>query len=136
MDQVEITGSFITEFGSRREPSPGQKFLWAHVQLKNTSQKEIGLPAPEHYSVLYAASEFKPSYGHRQGYPDYTSLGATLFPGQSAAAWLRFEIPQDAGLPDTWFVYLPESAQVGVSPTSAHYPWSADHPLFAWLCGK
>src|SRR5688500_16519808 len=87
MDQAEITDSFITEFGSQREPSAGQKFLWVHLMLENVGESEIVLPAPENFSVLYAESEFKSIYGHRQGYVDYTDLGSTLFPGQELDAW-------------------------------------------------
>jgi hypothetical protein len=39
MDQSEITRDFINEFGSTRNPSSGQKFLWVHVQLKNVGGK-------------------------------------------------------------------------------------------------
>ena len=134
MDQTEITDSFITEFGSQRIPSAGQKFLWIHVTLKNVGKSEIGLPAPEHFSVLYAESEFKPTYGHRQGYADYTTLGSTLFPGQELNAWLRFDIPINADLMDLWFVFLPGSAQVGVSPSSPNYPYADNKPTYVWKC--
>lgn len=134
MDQNEITDSFITEFGSERVPSSGRKFLWVHVTLKNVGKSEIVLPGPEHFSVLYADSEFKPTYGHRQGYTDYTSLGSTLFPGQELNAWLRFDIPINADLIDLWFVFLPESAQVGVSPSSPNYPYPDNKPTYVWKC--
>ena len=134
MDQAEITDSFITEFGSQREPSAGQKFLWVHLTLENVGKNEIVLPAPENFSVLYAESEFKLIYGHRQGYMDYTDLGSSLFPGQKVDAWLRFDIPDTASLKDLWFVFLPISAQVGVSPSSPDYPYADNKPTYVWKC--
>jgi hypothetical protein len=134
MDQAEITSSFINEFGSQRMPPSGQKFLWVHVTLENVGQEEILLPEAENFSVLYAESEFKPVYGHRQGYADYTDLDSTLFPGQQPDAWLRFDIPDTAELEDLWFVFLPTSAQVGVSPTSPNYPYSENKPTYVWKC--
>ena len=134
MDQAEITDSFITEFGSQRAPSAGQKFLWIHMALKNVGESEIALPAPENFSVLYAESEFKPIYGHRQGYADYTDLASTLFLGQELNAWLRFDIPVAADLKDLWFVFLPESSQVGVSPSSPDYPYADNKPTYVWKC--
>jgi Domain of unknown function (DUF4352) len=135
MTQTEITDHFINEFGSQRIPSAGQKFLWVHVALKNAGKNEIPLPASEHFSVLYAESEFKPVYGHRQGYVDYTTLGPTLFPGQELDAWLRFDIPMAADLKEVWFVFLPESAQVGVSPSSPNYPYAENKPTYVWRGG-
>lgn len=135
MDQAEITDHFINEFGSQRIPSAGQKFLWVHVALTNAGKNEIPLPTSEHFSALYAESEFKPVYGHRQGYVDYTTLGSTLFPGQELDAWLRFDIPMTADLKDVWFVFLPESVQVGVSPSSPSYPYAENKPTYTWRCG-
>lgn len=132
MDQAEITDSFITEFGTQRLPSTGRKFLWVHVALENVGNDEITLPASENFSVLYTDSEFKPIYGHRQGYADYTDLGSTLFPGQELDAWLRFDIPGAAELSDMRFVFLPTSAQVGVSPSSPNYPYAANKPTYVW----
>jgi hypothetical protein len=134
MDQVEITESFTNEFNSRREPPAGQKFLWVHIALENVGKDEIALPESENFSVLYAESEFKPIYGHRQSYVDYTDLGATLFPGQELDAWLRFDIPDTADLKDLWFVFLPGSAQVGVSPSSPNYPYAENKPTYVWKC--
>jgi hypothetical protein len=134
MDQVEITDRFITEFGTQRLPSDGRKFLWVHVLLKNVGESEIVLPVPENFSVLYAESEFKPVYGHRQGYADYTDLVSTLFPSHELDAWLRFDIPNTADLKDLWFVFLPESAQVAVSPSSPNYPYSENKPTYVWNC--
>jgi hypothetical protein len=134
MEKAEITDSFITEFGSQRGPSVGQKFLWVQVRLKNVGKIGINIPTPEHFSTLYAKAEFKPTYGHRQGYADYTTLDATLFPGQQMDAWLRFDIPIAADLKNLWFLFLPESAQVGVSPASPNYPWTNGHPTYAWVC--
>lgn len=134
MDQAEITGSFTNEFGSQRLPPSGRKFLWIHVVLENVGTEEITLPEPENFSALYAESELKPIYGHRQGYADYTDLGTTLFPGQKLDAWLRFDIPDTAELKDLWFVFLPTSAQVGVSPSSPNYPYADNKPTFVWKC--
>jgi hypothetical protein len=136
MDQAEIGDSFVTEFGTQRLPSPGYKFLWIHVSLENAGTGEITLPASENFSVLYAQSEIKPVYGHRQGYKDYTDLGATLFPGQTLDAWLRFDIPVTAELKDLWFVFLPTSAEVGVRPSSPSYPYAENKPTYVWKCGQ
>jgi hypothetical protein len=135
MARAEITDHFINEFGSRRSPSAGQRFLWVHVALKNVGQDEIRLPETENFSALYADSEFKPIYGHRQGYADYSALSSTLFPGQELDAWLRFDIPVAAELSDLWFVFLPTSAQVGALPSSPNYPYAENKPTFVWKCG-
>jgi len=132
MDQAEITDRFVTEFGTQRVPSAGQKFLWIHIRLENVGAGEVALPASENFSVLYAESEIKPIYGHRQGYTDYTDLDSTLFPGQELDVWLRFDIPITAELKDLWFVFLPGSAQVAVSPSSPNYPYSDNKPTFVW----
>lgn len=134
MDQTEITEGFINEFGSQRVPSAGQKFLWVHVTLKNAGKSEIGLPAPDHFSVLYAESEFKPAYGHRQGYAEYTALGTVIFPNQELDAWIRFDIPTAAELNEMLFVFIPESSQVGVSPASPNYPYADHKPTYVWQC--
>jgi hypothetical protein len=134
MDQTEITDSFITEFGTQRTPSPGLKFLWVSVQLKNMGRDQIDIPQSEHFSVLYAAAELKPTYGHRKDYADYTALGSTLFPNQTVHAWLRFDIPSNAEPQDLRFVFLPESSQVGVSFSSPNYPYAEDHPAYVWKC--
>lgn len=134
LDQAEVTDRFVNEFGSQRVPSAGQKFLWAQVTLKNVGTNEILFPEPENFSVLYAESEFKPIYGHRQGYPDYADLDSTLFPEQEVDGWLRFDIPIAADLNDLWFVFLPTSAQVGVSPSSPNYPYAENKPTYVWQC--
>ena len=36
ISQAEITTSYLTEYGSGREPPAGQKFLWVHINLKNS----------------------------------------------------------------------------------------------------
>jgi hypothetical protein len=134
MDQPEVTDTFINEFGSQRVPPAGQKFLWVHLALENIGTAEILLPESENFSILYAESEFKPIYGHRQGYADYTDLGTVLFPGEKLDAWLRFDIPAEADLSELWFVFLPTSAQVGVSPSSPNYPYAEDKPTYVWSC--
>ena len=136
MDQLEITNEYLTDFGSTRTPPDGKKFLWVHVRLKNTSQVEMDVPVFEHYSILYAAIEIKPIYGHRDGYVDYTTLGKTIFPVQELDGWLRFDIPSTAELKDMRFVFLPESAQVGVSYSSPSYPYAEDKPTYVWDCGN
>jgi hypothetical protein len=134
MDQVEITDQFTTEFGSQRVPTGDQKFLWVHIRLENIGKDEITLPDSENFSVLYTESEIKPVYGHRQGYADYSDLGSPLFPGQELDAWLRFDIPATAGLKDLWFVFIPGSAQVAVSPSSPNYPYANNKPTYVWEC--
>lgn len=134
LDQVEIGDRFVTEFGTQRVPSAGKKFFWVHVRLENVGAGEIVMPAAENFSVLYAESEIKPIYGHRQGYADYTDLAPTLFPGQELDGWLRFDIPVAAELKDLWFVFLPTSAQVGASPSSPNYPYAGNKPTFVWKC--
>ena len=74
MDGLEITNEYLNDFGSTRNPPAGKKFLWVHVHLKNMGQIEKDVPVFEHYSILYAAVEIKPIYGHRNGYVDYTTL--------------------------------------------------------------
>lgn len=134
LDQAEITEDFITEFGSTRNPSPGMKFMWAHVQLKNVGQIEIEIPNLENFSVLYAATELKPTYGYRQGYTEYSTLGPILFPDQQADGWIRFDIPTAAELQDLLCVFLPESAQIGTTFSSPNYPYSEDKPTYVWKC--
>lgn len=134
MDQIETTEEFVTEFGSTRSPSPGNKFMWAHILLNNVGQIEIDLPRLENFSVLYAATEIKPTYGHRQGYKDFSTLPLKLFPDQQADGWIRFDIPAAAGLKDMLCVFLPESAQIGTSFSSPNYPYSDNKPTFVWKC--
>jgi len=133
MEQTEITEDFITEYGSTRSPSPGMKFIWVHVQLENVGQTQIDAPPPEHFSVLYAATELKPTYGHRKDYTDYTAIDPILFPNKEVNGWLRFDIPAAAELKDLRFVFLPESSQVGASFSSPNYPYS-DKPTYVWKC--
>lgn len=134
MDRLEITEDYITDYGSSRVPTEGNKFLWVHIRLKNTGQIEMDVPLSEHFSILYAATELKPSYGHRQGYAEYTTLGPLIFPNQDLDGWLRFDIPTTAELRDLRFVFLPESAQVGASYSSPNYPYADDKPTYVWNC--
>jgi hypothetical protein len=134
--QAELTDSYITEFGTQREPTQGQKFLWIQVQLENIGQNNLTLPTLEHFSALYAATEFKSTYGYRQGYPDYTTLDVTLLPGQKVAAWLRFDLPATPELQDVQFVFMPESFQLGVLPSSPAFPWGGQHPIYVWFCKR
>lgn len=134
MDQLEITQDYLTDYGSSRIPTEGNKFLWVHIRLKNTGQIEMDVPLPEHFSILYAAVELKPTYGHRAEYTDYTTVGPTIFPNQDLDGWLRFDVPAAAELRDLRFVFLPESSQVGASFTSPNYPYADDKPTYVWKC--
>jgi hypothetical protein len=135
MDQLEITQDYMTDYGSSRIPPAGQKFLWVNIRLENMGQSELDVPLSEHFSVLYAGTELKPSYGHRQGYADYTTLGSVIFPNQKLDSWLRFDIPTAAELNELRFVFLPESSQVGSSFSSPNYPYAEDKPTYVWKCG-
>jgi len=134
MDKLEISNEYITDFGPTRIPPSGKSFLWVHIRLKNTSQVEMSVPSFEHYSILYAAIEIKPIYGHRSGYTDYTTLSDSIFPDQSLDGWLRFDIPDTAELNEMRFVFLPESVQIGTSYSSPSYPYSRDKPTYVWNC--
>ena len=134
MDRIEITQDYVTDYGSTRSPSPGQKFLWVHLGLKNAGHIEMNMPLSENFSVLYAGTELKPSYGHRQGYADYTALGSVIFPNQELDSWLRFDIPTAAALNELRFVFLPGSSQVGTSYSSPTYPYADDRPIYVWNC--
>lgn len=133
MDQAEITDSYLTEYGSNREPTGNNKFLWVHIILINISQNEQSLPDAEHFSALFATSEFKPAYGHRKDHTDYTTLIEVINQGDEVDAWLRFDIPTDAELADLTFAFLPESTQVSFGFSSNEYFW-ADHPIYLWTC--
>lgn len=132
MDELNITSEYTTDFGSTRNPPAGKKILWVHIQLKNTGVVELNMPLLENFSILYAATEIKPIYGHRNGYVDFTTLGSTIFPDQELDGWLRFDIPSTADLKDMRFVFLPESAQVGTSYSSPSYPYADDKPTYVW----
>ena len=134
MDRLEFTQEYLTDFGSTRVPTEGNKFLWVHLFLKNIGPVEMNVPASEHFSVLYAAVELKPTYGHRAQYPDYTTLGSVIFPNQELEGWLRFDIPSASELNDLRFVFIPESSQVGSSYSSPNYPYSDDKPTYVWKC--
>ena len=133
MREAEITTSYLTEFGSTREPPADKKFIWIHILLKNIGQGEQTLPVSEHFSVLNGQTEFKPTYGHRKDYIDYTSLDTSMVQGQEVDAWLRFDIPVAAELKDLIFAFLPESTQVSLGFSSSNYSW-ADHPIYLWTC--
>jgi hypothetical protein len=134
LDRLDVTMEYLTDFGSTRIPTEDNKFLWVHILLKNTGQVEMGLPQLENFSVLYATTELKPTYGHRVDYTDYTTLGSLIFPGQELDGWLRFDIPTIAELDDLRFVFIPESAQLGTSYTSPNYPYADDKPTYVWIC--
>ncbi|HSM70924.1 MAG TPA: DUF4352 domain-containing protein [Anaerolineales bacterium] len=132
IDQAEITQAYINKFGSIRNPPAGKKILWIHIHLKNTGSIEMDVPILENYSILYAAIEIKPIYGHRQGYAEYTTLGSTVFPDQELNGWLRFDIPATAELREMQFVFIPESAQIGTSYDSPSFPYADDKPTYVW----
>ena len=134
MEQLEVTEEYTTDYGSSRAPTEGNKFLWVYIRLKNKGKVEMDVPLSEHYSILYAAAELKPSYGHRQGYTEYTTLGLLIFPNQDLDGWIRFDIPTTAELKDLRFVFLPESSQVGASYNSPNYPYADDKPTYVWNC--
>jgi len=133
MGQAEITSSYLTEYGSTREPPEGLKFLWIHINLINTGQALRNLPAPEHFSVLNGVAEFKPTYGRRKDYADYMVLTTDMIQGQDVDAWLRFDIPTALELKDLWFAFLPESSQVSTGFSTGDYPWG-DQPIYLWMC--
>ena len=135
MDQAGITDSYISEYGSSREPSAGSQFLWIRVSIKNMGQQDQSLPAAENFSALLNSAEFKPGYGHRQDHTDYTTLNVVIKQGAEAQAWLRFDIPAAADLKDVMFAYLPESTRISVGFSSDKYAW-ADHPFYLWACGQ
>ena len=134
MDQLEVTQDYLTDFGSTRIPPAGSKFLWIDIRLKNIGQVEMDVPLSEHFSLLYAAIELKPTYGHRAEYTDYTTLGPVIFPGQELDAWLRFDVPTTAELNELRFVFLPESSQGGASYNSPNFPYADDKPTYVWNC--
>ncbi len=130
LSQLEVTRDYVTEYDTTRIPPAGDKFLWVHVQLKNTGQVEMNLPLLENYSILYAATELKPTYGHRKDHTEYTTLDSD----RELDGWLRFDIPAEAELKDLRFVFLPESSHVGVSFSSPNYPYADDKPTYVWNC--
>jgi hypothetical protein len=134
LDQLEITEDYTTNYGSRRVPPAGKKFLWVHIRLKNTGSIELDMPVLENFSILYSATEIKPIYGHRQGHVEYTALGPVISPNQELDGWLRFDIPVAAELSDLRFVFIPESAQVGTSFSSPNYPYVDNKPTYVWNC--
>ena len=132
MDQPEVTEVYETDYGSTRVPPRGTKFLWVHIGLRNKGPVETAIPQAENFSVLYASTELKPTYGHRAGYRDYTTLVPVIFPDKAMDGWLRFDIPATAELGELLFVYLPESSQVGASYSSPNYPYANDKPTYVW----
>jgi hypothetical protein len=133
MKEAEITSSYLTEYGSERNPPAGTNIVWIRVLLKNVGQGEQNLPAPEHFSVLNGTTEFKPTYGHRKDHADYMALPPTLVKRQEVDAWLRFDIPAALELKDLMFAFLPETSQVSFGFSSGDYPWG-DHPVYLWTC--
>lgn len=133
MLKTEVTGSYETEYGFRREPSSGTELLWVQVKLKNMGADAQVIPSPEHFSLLYGENEIKPSYGHRVDFPDYPTSVESLYPGAILTTWLRFDIPLSSNLQPKVFVFLPESYHYLFRPSSSVYPW-ANHPAFTWQC--
>lgn len=133
MKEAEITSSFITEYGTTREPPPGKNIIWVNVLFKNIGQSEQTLPDAEHFSVLNSSTEFKPTYGHRKDHTDYMTLTPILTQGQEVDAWLRFDIPDAMDLEQFMFAFLPESSQVSIVSSSSGSSW-VDHPTYLWMC--
>jgi hypothetical protein len=133
MSQAEVTTSYPTEYGSTREPPAGMRFLWIRILLKNIGQQERDLPATEHFSVLNDETEYKSTYGHRQGITDYMALTTGMVQGQEVDAWLRFDIPAELELKDVLFAFMPKSSQVSVGFSPSDYFW-ADNPIYLWTC--
>jgi len=133
MSEAEITTSYVSEYGSNREPPAGKKIIWIHIMLKNIGQNEQDIPAPEHFSVLNGTTEFKSTYGHHKEYVDYMALTPGLVQGQDINGWLRFDIPAALELKNLMFAFLPESSQISVDFSSSDYPWG-DHPIYLWTC--
>lgn len=133
MKEAEITSSFITEYGTTREPPSGKNIIWVHILLKNISQREQILPGAEHFSVLNNTTEFKATYGHRKDHTDYMALPLTLAQGQEVDAWLRFDIPIAMDVNLFLFAFLPESSQVSIVSSSSGSSW-VDHPTYFWTC--
>jgi hypothetical protein len=130
IEQAEFNERYKTEYGTFRDASPDQKFLWIQFSLETVDKKGVPVPDSDHFSALYGSVEYKPTYGHRDGAPDYSSLGPNLFPGGSHQVWLRFDLPAEADLSDVQFAFLPESTRISSSRSSgtAYY----DHPAFLW----
>ena len=129
--QAEINSEYKTEFGAMRKPTNGGVFLWVEIALENIGNGGGKLPAPEHFSLLYGTSEFKPGYAHRQDYSDYSTLNTNLYQGQKIQAWFRFEIPASADMQNVTFAYLPDSVEISYSFPENGYDW-AKHPIFLW----
>jgi hypothetical protein len=128
--QAEFNDRYKTEYGTFRDATPGVKFLWIQLSLETVDKEGVPVPDADHFSALYGLAEYKPTYGHRDGAPDYSSLGPILFPGGSHQVWLRFDLPAEADLSDVQFAFLPESTRISSSRSSgtAYY----DHPAFLW----
>jgi hypothetical protein len=133
MKNAEITSTFITEYGTTREPPPGKNIIWVNVLLKNIGQRDQTLPESEHFSVLSTSTEYKPTYGHRKDHTDYMTLTPILAQGQEVDAWLRFDIPAAMDLHEFVFAFLPDSSQVSIDLSFKDYFW-ADHPTYIWAC--
>jgi hypothetical protein len=128
---VEINEQYRTRFGPMRDATPGIKFLWVLVVVENGGEAGIDLPGEDHFSILLGGNEYKPTYGHRDGFPDFTSLGGAVFPGKPLEGWLRFDIPDEAELKDLQFAFLPESTRITYTRTQSGGS-IFDHPVFLW----
>lgn len=129
--RAEISGEYVSQYGSVRQPAAGAKYLWVEVSLQNQGTRPIQTPGSDHYSVLFYSREIKPSYGHRQDYQEYTALDTTIYPGETLQAWLRFEIPETAQISDFRFAYMPDSVRVSLAAPETDTPW-ARHSLYLW----
>ncbi len=131
VEQAELNEEYETEFGTMREAPEGRKFLWIQLLLETVENIEAPLPDADHFSALYGTIEFKPTYGHRDRYTDYTSLPDTLFPDNPRQAWLRFDIPLEAEPADLRFAFLPDSTWVSFSKSASGASYY-DHPVYLW----
>jgi hypothetical protein len=129
--KAELSQQYLNEFNAPRNPPAGMQFAWAQVQVTNTGSLVTDIPLPENFSLLYYQNEYKPTYGRRQGYIDYTGLNKALDPGGTVEAWLRFDVPADARLEQLLFAYLPETIRVSFSSSQSDLSW-ARHPVHLW----
>ena len=131
IDQTEISGTYTTDFNTQRDPPSGRKILWVHIQIVNPGQSTLKTPGAEHFSVIYGESEIRSTYGHRQGYPDFTDLSVNLFPAQTLAGWLRFDVPTEAVLEDLTIAFFPNNKFLPALTRGDASIW-VDQPIYIW----
>lgn len=126
-----MSGSYTTDFNTRRDPPAGRKITWVHIQVNNPGKNTLKTPGADHFSILYGGIEIKSTYGHRQDYPDFTDLSVSVFPGQNLAGWLRFNIPMEASPEDLTLAYIPNSNHLPALVNGDAAAW-ADQPVYIW----